>query len=202
MINKDQLIGLMFGLLGGASLAIVVLTLSQRIMPAPIVIEPPPPTATVAPSATPGPIRVFISGAVAEQKVVELPPHAILEDGLGAVGGLAKDADERLVNLAQPLADGMQIYIPALGEKIERPLPLVVNTGIEGDPAGDRLVNINTATVDELDALPGIGPSTAEKIVTFREENGAFLVKEDLLLVSGIGEAKFAQVADLITVDE
>lgn len=205
MINKDRLMFLIFGVLAGASLTVLALTLSQRVMPAPIVIEPPPPTATAVPSATPAPIRVFVNGAVAEQKVIELPPGAILKDALGEVGGLAHNADSRLVNLAQPLADGMQIYIPTEGETAVKSLPLVVDSGLYGaqqKAAVTTLVNINTASVDELDALPGIGPSTAEKIVAFREENGAFLSKEELLLVSGIGEAKLGQVIDLISVGE
>lgn len=202
MINKDQIVGALFGLFGGASLTMVILTLSQRVMPAPIVIEPPPPPATAVPTATPAPIRVFISGAVTDEQVIELPPDAILAQAVEQVGGFAADADRKLVNLAQPLSDGMQIYIPAVGETAVQPLPLVIDSGTDANESTSDLININTATVAELDTLPGIGPSTAEKIVAFREENGEFLIKEDLLLVSGIGEAKLAQVIDLISVGE
>jgi competence protein ComEA len=103
----------------------------------------------------------------------------------------------------------MQIYVPSLAEVSEAavpvvsdPAPLTRSGEVIDMTAGGGLVNINTAGLEELDSLPGIGPSTAQKILDYRDENGRFNTIEELMNVSGIGEAKFDGVKDLITVGD
>jgi competence protein ComEA len=150
-----------------------------------IVIEPPPPT------ATPGPVRVYVSGAVANPGVYTLPPDAIAQDALLAAGGPTGDAALDYVNLAQALQDNMHLHIPAVGEA-------VVSDSGEVELTGP--LNINTATQEQFELLPGIGPSIAARIITYREENGPFAQIEDIMNVSGIGEAIFEEIRDQITV--
>lgn len=206
-----QLGGAMIGLLLGVILSVGGLTLANRQRPAPIQIIPPPPAATPAPTATPGPILVYMSGAVTAPDVYELPPGAILRDGVIAAGGFAADAAADFINLAQPLQHGMQVYVPRKGEETAVPASLIIQPASNNaaDPAVRSgpslnlgLVNINSASQTELETLPGIGPSTARNIISHREEYGPFATIEDIMNVSGIGPAKFAAIRDLITVNE
>ncbi len=196
------------GLLAGAALAIVGLTLAKRVRPAPIVIVPPELTPTAAPTPTPGPIQVFVNGQVAAPAVYTLPPQSRVADAIAAANGFTDEADTAVVNLALSLNDGAQVYVPATGDNAPPP-PVVVSQPAAGNqptaaaPADTGgLININTATLEELDALPGIGPSTAQKILDHRDENGRFNAIEDIMNVSGIGEAKFDQIKELITVTD
>ena len=189
----------------GVMAAVVFMTLSQRVRPAPIVIEPPPPTAAPSATPTPGPIRVYVSGEVVVADVYELPAGSLVADAVEVAGDFTDEAAGELVNLAQPLADGMHIHVPAVGAKeVESERSFITS------PAGDlsssggggrERININTASLDKLDTLPGIGPVTAQKIVDYREANGPFEQVEEIMEVSGIGEAKFEQMEGLITVD-
>ncbi len=121
-------------------------------------------------------------------------------------GGFTAQADTAVVNLAFPLQDGMQLFVPALGEAAPVTADLFTlpdTRSVEVSlTAADGLVNLNTASLAELDALPGIGPSTAQKIIEYREANGRFATIEDIMNVSGIGQAKFDQIKTLITVGE
>jgi len=177
---------------------IVLIVLRGQSQPVPIVITPPPPSATFQPTDTPGPIRVYVSGAVINPAVYKLSPGSILEDAINIAGGFSDEADPSAVNLALVLLDGMHVHIPVPGTS-----PVVTNgdsnvTMPEGSING--LVNINTATLEELDTLPGIGPSTAQKIIDYRFVNGPFDSIEDLDLVSGIGPAKLETLRSYITV--
>lgn len=152
----------------------------------------------VAPTAvpTPGPIRVYISGAVRQPDVYTLPPGSIVKDGLAAAGGPAPDADLDRINLAQPLSDGQQVFVPRRGEARSSnttPVPASPNTT-------NSLININTASAEELETLPGIGPVLAQDIVSYRNEHGPFKSIEDLKNVPGIGEVRFERLKGLITV--
>ncbi|MCS6844906.1 MAG: helix-hairpin-helix domain-containing protein [Caldilineales bacterium] len=182
------------------------LALAGRPQPVAFEVQPPPATATPqptpAPTATPtaGPIWVDVGGAVAAPGLYQLPPGARVQQAIEAAGGLAADADTRSVSLARPLADGEKVYVPATGET---PPPQ------EGPTAGSRAapadlgmgrLDINRATAAELEALPAIGPKTAQAIVEYRQANGPFRSVEDLLKVKGIGEATLAKIRDLITV--
>ncbi len=146
------------------------------------------------------PIVVDVAGAVATPGVFELPDGSRVQDAIAAAGGLAADADPSSVNRAAPVADGQQVYIPRAGET-----PAAAQ-GTGSAPAGGAeaaasgLVNINSATAEELDALPGVGPSTAQAIIEDREANGPFAAVEDLMRVSGIGEKKFEKLKASICV--
>lgn len=208
MYDRKIGIGLAIGLFIGIIIGVGGLTLLKGVQPAPIVIQPPAATATPEATATPGPLRIFVNGQVADADVYELLPGSIAAAAIEAAGGFTAEADTAIVNLAQPLQDGMQIYVPALNEAAAAPPIFQNNVANQAAPSADtavggtafRLVNLNTATVQELDTLPGIGPSTAQSIVAFRQENGPFTTIEQVMDVSGIGEAKFAQMKDLITV--
>ncbi len=140
----------------------------------------------------PLPLRVHVAGAVERPDVYSLPPGAILQDAIGAAGGLRPDADLGRLNLAQALEDGQRIEIPLR---------------VESDPtSGSQLpspegqLNLNSATARELEQLPGIGPVLAQKIIEFREQHGPFQRFEDLLQVEGIGPAKLDGLRDLLIV--
>jgi competence protein ComEA len=180
-------------LLGGAGLLLaigLIAFLGAARDPAPIAINPPRPTATS------GPVQVYVSGAVAHPEIYILPAGSIVRDALESAGGPIESADLSRVNLAAPLSEGQQVHVPALGES---PPPSTNNTTEDG-LAILGPVNINTASQPELETLPGIGPAIAERIITYRETNGPFALIEDIQNVSGIGPATFEEIKDLITV--
>ena len=150
---------------------------------------------------------VHVAGQVADPGVVTLVIGARVSDAVTAAGGLTGQADPAAVNLARVIQDGEQIYVPAMGE--EPPAlfggpaeqPHVVGGGPEQATQADSLVDLNTATQAQLETLPGIGPALASRIIAWRETNGGFAEKSDLMSVSGIGPAVMGNVQDLITVD-
>jgi len=164
----------------------------------PITVTTPEPTPTPTPTPTPAPLRVYVSGAVQSPDVYLLPPGSLVRDAIRAAGGPAPEADLDRINLARELSDQQQVYVPRKGE--ENPVP----TLSEGVPTRTEStaprININTATVEELQQLPRVGPSLAQRIVAYREMYGPFKTPEDLMQVSGIGEAIFAAIRDYITV--
>ncbi|MFT4213304.1 MAG: ComEA family DNA-binding protein [Microbacterium sp.] len=135
-------------------------------------------------------IYVHVFGAVARPGLYRLDDGARVVDVIAAAGGLADDADESGVNLARPLSDGEQLYVPVVGED---------QSGAEATADDDR-VNLNTADAAALDTLPRIGPALAQRIIEWREANGSFTSVEDLLAVSGIGETVLAGLRELVTV--
>lgn len=150
-----------------------------------------------------GAIVVDVAGAVASPGVVELKDGARVADALGAAGGLAEDADLTSVNRAARLTDGQRVYVPRVGEQVA-PVEGDGSAGAAGEgtqsTATGQAVNINTAGLAELDALPGVGPATAQAIIDDREANGPFTAPEDLMRVSGIGEKKFEKLKSSICV--
>src|SRR5690606_25448972 len=173
--------------------------------PAPIIIEPPPASPTPGPTATVQPLRVYITGAVLRPDVYSLPPGSIVRDLVRLAGDFTDAAAVEAVNLALPLADGMHVHVPAQDEVLAEPPvisgPAPQANSLTGDAAlPGALVNINTASIAELETLPGIGPALAQKIVDHRAEHGPFATIEAILDVSGIGPAKFEAIRDLITV--
>lgn len=148
-------------------------------------------------------IVVDVAGAVASPGVVELKDGARVADALGAAGGLAEDADLTSVNRAARLTDGQRVYVPRVGEQVA-PVEGDGSAGAAGEgtqsTATGQVVNINTAGLAELDALPGVGPATAQAIIDDREANGPFTAPEDLMRVSGIGEKKFEKLKSSICV--
>ncbi len=148
---------------------------------------------TLAPSAD---ATVHVAGAVARPGVYLLAADARVDDAVGAAGGPTPEADVDALNLAAVVADGARVYVPERGEVVEPPLPAVTGTGAVAAPPGP--VDINRATPDQLDALPGVGPATAAAIVAERERNGPFLAVDDLERVPGIGPAKLLGFRDLV----
>ena len=159
------------------------------------------PGATVLPveatTSVPTQLVVHVAGAVIAPGVHLLPAGARTIDAVTAAGGLTADANPDAVNLAAPVVDGQRVYVPRIGEVA----PVVVDPGaspVSTTPSGP--VNLNTATADDLDSLPGVGPSTAAAILAHREQHGPFATVDDLAEVRGIGPAKLEALRGLVTV--
>lgn len=203
--NGRALLGYIAAVFLGSALTFGGLALSNRIQPAPLIIQPPAPTATAEPTATPSPVRVYVNGQVNAPGVYTLPPHSIAQEAIRQAGGFTSQAYADVVNLALPLSDGLQIYVPNVDEAADLP-PLITNpsTAATGNASGITaagLVSLNSATAEELDTLPGIGPSTAAQIIAYRDQNGPFTTLEAIMDVPGIGPAKFEAIKELITLN-
>jgi competence protein ComEA len=176
-------------------LAGTIWALRRPEQPALTIITPTPrPTATIAA------LLVDVRGAVAKPGVYSLPAGSRVQDALARAGNLLPNAETRSLNLARKMNDGEQIYVPLIGEATVAPPAAgkgVQSTTATKTPIGN--ININTATLEELDGLPGIGPTLAQRIIDYRNENGAFKQSEDLKKVRGIGDSVFGQIKDLIT---
>lgn len=142
---------------------------------------------------------VDVKGEVKKPGVYRFSPGARVEEAVRKAGGPGKGADMNQVNLAQALSDGMALYIPAKGEEVPAISAGASGSGGSGDEGG-QTVNINTATSEELQQLNGIGPSKAEAIIQYREENGAFSSADELIEVPGIGEKTLETLQDQVTV--
>jgi competence protein ComEA len=193
-------LGVVFGVLSAGILYLA----SQPPRGNPIVLLPPP---------TPVPIQVHVSGEMQTPGVYALPPETRVQDAIQAAGGFSVEADTTKLNLAAPLEDGIRLQVPAQ-PKVETYLATTANTKEEKTPPKPNSpstveetsqlnpININTATQEELETLSGIGPATAQKIITFREENGPFTSIEEIQKVSGIGPVTFENIKDFISVDD
>jgi competence protein ComEA len=191
------LLGLLCGLLAAGALLLVTRPPGGN----PVSLLPPP---------EPAPIVVHISGAVARPNVYTLPNGSRVQDLIDAAGGLLPEADDTAINLAAPLEDGTRLAIPF--RKPTAPPPPTAKPGAtaaptkpapsagEEAPSSTGAININTATLEELDSLPGVGPAIAQRIIDFRTTNGLFVTIEDLQNVKGIGPATFEKLKNLITV--
>lgn len=146
-------------------------------------------TTTTAPTV----VVVHAAGAVVHPGVYRVQAGARVVDVIDAAGGPAPDADVNRLNLAALVADGSQVYVPRVGEAAPAPVG-----GAATAPSGP--LDLNTATLEQLDALPGVGPATAKAIITERERRGGFRAVDDLLDVRGIGPAKLDALRDLVTV--
>lgn len=149
--------------------------------------------------AAPATITVHVVGAVRRPGVYVLPGGARATDAVAAAGGLLGNAEQGAVNLARVVSDGEQLLVPVQGAAAPG-RPGAAGSGSGAGPATGGPVDLNTATPEQLDALPGIGPATAQKIIADRTENGPFRSVDDLLRVSGIGAAKLDALKDLVTV--
>jgi competence protein ComEA len=193
--------------MAGALLAAIVLGgvtfLWRRPTPPPIAIYAPPSPVvpTPEPTATPAPLVIFISGAVQTPGVYELPSGARVADALQQAGGFTPDANTDAVNQAAPLHDADQIYVPTqeeaqsvppIGVSSEEPAP-----STSAPAGGGGLINVNTATLEELDQLPGIGPSRAQDIIA----NRPYVSVDDLDRVPGIGAATLEKLRPLVVVE-
>lgn len=144
-------------------------------------------------------IIIHITGEVEEGGIIELEKGARISDAIEEAGGITEEADLSNVNLAYSLSDGQKIKIPNINEKNEE--------AIVEEKAGDNIIieenkeekiNINKATQTEIETLPGIGPSTALKIINYRNEHGKFKNVEDIKNVPGIGDTKFENIKEYI----
>lgn len=168
--------------------------LAARPDPPPIVIKIPTPT-------PPPPVVVDVRGAVAVPGVYTLPSNARIEDALSAAGGAAPDADLGALSQAAPVRDGDVLVIPtsaapvptaALASESQGGTSTAASTRVPAPEGG--LVDLNRASVQELETLPGIGPTRAQAIVQWRQQHGAFQTPEDLLQISGIGPQTLANI--------
>lgn len=153
-------------------------------------------------------IIVHVSGAVNKEGIVELKNNSRIIDAIDKAGGLKDEADITNINLAYIIEDGMKIHIPS---KEEKESTIIVESNIDFGTVEQSneiksnnnkklKININTATKTDLETLPGIGESTALKIIEYRKEKGKFKLIEDIKQVNGIGENKFNKIKELITV--
>lgn len=189
---QQTLAGFLLGLVVVGAILLVVSP--QRGQPIALVTRTP--NLTPDPSATPGLIRVHVTGAINNPGVYTLPEEARLEDAIQAAGGLQETADPQSLNLAALLLDGQRLYIPSAQEVTLSP-----------DDKGQQvnvpsIVNINTASLAELDSLPGIGEVKAQAIMAYRQQNGLFTALEDLLKVDGINQSLYEKLEGLITIGE
>ena len=151
-------------------------------------------------------ITIYITGAVVNEGVYKINKDSRIEDAIKEAGGLKENANIKEINLAYMLEDGMKIYIPQQNENIvEDKTEGYINKEVTTNEKNtknfeNKIININTATQTELENLPGIGPSTALKIINYRKEKGKFKKIEDIKNVSGIGESKFSKIEKLIKV--
>ncbi len=164
-------------------------------------------------------IIVHVSGAVNIEGIVELDSGSRIANAIEKAGGVKENADMTDINLAYPLEDGMKIHIPTKEETSANNENTSIESYVTSSSGGvnskestnstqgnsttntsSKKVNINTASQEELDSLPGIGPSIATKIIDYREQNGKFNSIEEIKEVSGIGDAKYDKIKDSITV--
>lgn len=177
-----------FGLIlavAGVALGAGLGWLQRPEIPAP---SPLPPT-----TAEPAPIEIHVAGWVVSPGVVSIPAGSLVADAIRAAGGLKHGARTEGINLAAEVVGGQQLVVPGPGGG--GPHSWYGDAGVVGG-----MVAVNRASAGELEALPGVGPVLAGRIVAYREQHGPFGVVEDLLAVPGIGEAKLAAIRDLITV--
>jgi competence protein ComEA len=155
--------------------------------------------ADVAAKAKGGGLVVQVVGAVRRPGLYRLAAGSRVADAVSRAGGATRRADTELINLAAPLADGTQIVVPRKAAPGAAPGGIAGaggSAGGEGEPQGP--IHLNTATLADLDSLPGIGPVTAQRILDYRQKHGAFSSVDDLDAVPGIGPARMAQLRDLV----
>jgi competence protein ComEA len=161
-----------------------------------------------APPAQSNEIVVHVAGAVKNPGIVRIPRGSRVDDAIKAAGGFSSKADPDLINLAQPLEDGVQVYVPRRGEPVSvegrvgsvSPSGVTVrgSAGRQEPPAGK--ININTASAEQLESLPGVGPATARAIIEYRKQHGGFQSVDELIEVRGIGPKKLEQIRPHVVV--
>jgi competence protein ComEA len=179
----------------GAAVLLVVLVLADRLLLGAGAAQPaqviPPPAAMTTVDAR---LVVDVVGAVRRPGLYRLAQGTRVADALSRAGGLTTKADRTLVNLAAPLADGEQVIVPA---RVSGAGAAGISGG-SGSAAPAGPVHLNVATLEQLDALPGVGPVTAQKILDYRQKHGAFGSVDELDAIPGIGPARLDQLRDLV----
>jgi competence protein ComEA len=150
---------------------------------------------SLLPAPTSAPITVYVSGNVNQEGLYSLPAGSRINDAIMAAGGFSAEANTSSINLAEILTDGQQINVPDVNLSAGMDIPA---RSIDSSLV---LVDINTASLEQLDTLPNIGPITAQDILDYRNTNGPFGSIEEIMEVPGIGQAKFEAFKDLITVE-
>jgi competence protein ComEA len=176
-------------LVGGAGLWYV------RSLPQPVAVRAAP---AASPTSTPSSLFVHVAGWVRRPGVYELHEGDRVIDAIERAGGPKKGAELSGLNLAALLVDAQQVLVPRSAPAGAD--PAAVPTGGVPGTTGTGLINVNTATADELETLPGIGEVLAATIITYREDNGPFTTVDQLIEVSGIGEVTLEEIRELVTV--
>jgi competence protein ComEA len=187
MQNLKSILYLASGVLFGLFLAALVWVVARNPSGEAVILRPAP---------TEKPVIVYITGAVPRPGVYALPKNARVQDAISAAGGFLAEAEKSQINLAALLEDGEKLdipYVEGASPVLGTPVPEVITATTE-------LVNINTASLAELDTLPGVGPTTAQRIIDYREQNGPFINTEDIINVQGIGTGTYERMKDQITV--
>lgn len=175
---------------------LVALTIAGRVVLGGGEARPAAPVGSVALDVEEEPPRrlvVHVAGAVNRPGLYELDEGSRIDDAIAEAGGAKPKAALELVNLAAPVADGQQVLVPTRGAAVAAG----GESGVPGAPGGK--VSLNAATIEQLDALPGIGPVTAQQIIDFRTANGGFGSIEELDAVPGIGPARLEQLRELVS---
>ena len=192
-------------LLAGAAL-LAVLLLGSRVLSHGGSAAPPPPTLPPPTFATttapPARVVVDVVGAVHRPGLYRLAQGARVADAVARAGGSTRKADLSLVNLAALVSDGEQVVVPRRGAGVAAAGAAAGAAGGAGASSASGIptgpVHLNSATIDQLDALPGVGPVTAQKIVDYRQKHGAFTSVDELDAVPGIGPARLDELRDLV----
>jgi competence protein ComEA len=185
-------------LLAAAGSLALILLLGRFVLGAgtttPAAPLPPPPATGAGVTGLPSSrVVVDVVGAVRRPGLYRLGQGSRIADALARAGGATAKADLNQVNLAAPLADGEQVVVPKHGA------PAVAVGGSAATPGAPAApVQLSTATLEQLDTLPGVGPATAQKILDYREKHGAFSSVDELDAVSGIGPKRLDQLRDLV----
>jgi competence protein ComEA len=180
------------------ALVVGVRHLGARAQPAALRIAPIRATPTDRPPAgSPHLVVVDVEGAVRRPGLVRLPSGSRVADAVSRAGGLGRKADRSAVNLAAPVADGQQVLVPRAG--MPPPGGAAGAAGAAGSSSAGGPISLSSASAEQLDTLPGIGPVTARKIVAFREQHGPFHSVDDLDAIPGIGPARLAELQGLVT---
>jgi competence protein ComEA len=187
MQNLKSILYMASGILFGLFLAALIWVVARNPSGEAVILRPVP---------TEQPIIVYITGAVPRAGVYALPQGARVQDAISAAGGFLAEAEKSQINLAALLEDGEKLDIPY----VEGALPVLATPGPTVVAVTTELININTASAAELDSLPSIGPTLAQRIIDYREQHGPFINTEDIINVPGIGTGNYERFKDLITV--
>ncbi len=196
-----QVLYVLIGVVAGFLMAAVLLLVARLPAGQAVTLEPAP---------TKEQLMVQVSGAVVRPGVYSFPDGSRVQDAVDAAGGLLAEANTDGINMAERLQDAQEVNIPYVAgagpassssSASNNPSPFTVITSSPTPDLGQtELVDINSASLQELDSLPGIGPTTAQNIIDYREQHGPFNHIEDIMNVPGIGPATFDRISSLITV--